>query len=196
MMRETASLIIGLTLASCAGPHDEVALENDAAPKIETTARGERSSSPTTASRLTGQISTLTSGISGLNVRVTDMATIIDLPADALFEFDKSTLTSEAVVQLSKAAEIIRKAPHGPIAIVGHTDSKGEDAYNQALSEARAKTVATWFGQQAGIRQRSFNISGMGEKQPIAPNSRPNGSDDPEGRTRNRRVEVIIAKPA
>ena len=141
---------------------------------------------------LTGRVSALNATVSGLNTRVTDTATIIDLPADALFDFDKATLTAAAEGELRKAAELIRQSPAGPIGVIGHTDSKGDDAYNQTLSEARARTVADWFGKQVGVRTRSFEVSGKGESAPVAPNARPDGSDDPAGRTKNRRVEVVV----
>lgn len=145
-------------------------------------------------SGLTGRVSALNASVSGLNTRVTDTSTIIDLPADALFEFDKATLTPDAEAQLLKAAELIRRSPAGPVEVIGHTDSKGDDAYNQRLSEARAKTVADWFGGQVGVRTRAFEVSGKGESAPMAPNARPDGSDDPAGRTKNRRVEVVVPR--
>lgn len=89
---------------------------------------------------------------------------------------------------------MIRRAPAGPIGVVGHTDSRGDAAYNQALSDARARTVAGWFGQQVGVRQRAFEVSGKGETAPIAPNETASGADDPQGRARNRRVEVVLPK--
>ncbi|WP_447762219.1 OmpA family protein [Sphingopyxis panaciterrae] len=137
-------------------------------------------------------VSALAADSSGLNVRVTDMGTIIDLAADALFDFDKSTLTAVAETELGKAAELIRKSPPGAIQVIGHTDSKGDDAYNQKLSEARAKTVADWFGRQVGVRQREFQVSGNGETAPIAPNEVTGGADNPAGRAKNRRVEVVL----
>lgn len=143
---------------------------------------------------MTGTVSNLTGDISGLNIRVTDMGTIIDLAADALFEFDKADLTPAAEAQLQKAAALIRKAPPGGIQVIGHTDAKGDDAYNQRLSEARARTVADWFGAQIGVRQRDFAVSGKGETAPIAPNEAATGADDPAGRTKNRRVEVILPR--
>lgn len=149
---------------------------------------------PATGGGLTGQVSALTGDVSGLNTRVTDMGLVIDLPADALFEFDKADLTPAAEAELNKAAELIRRSPAGPIAVIGHTDAKGDDAYNQTLSEARAKTVADWFGGQVGVRQRTFQVSGKGETAPIAPNARPDGSDDAAGRAKNRRVEVVVLK--
>lgn len=141
---------------------------------------------------LTAQVSSLTADVSGLDTRITDMGLIIDLPADALFEFDKAELTPAAQVELNKAAEVIRRSPPGAIQVIGHTDAKGDDAYNQKLSEARARTVADWFGQQVGVRQRQFQVSGKGETAPIAPNAAADGRDDPAGRAKNRRVEVIV----
>jgi outer membrane protein OmpA-like peptidoglycan-associated protein len=144
---------------------------------------------------LRAQVSDLNADISGLNTRMSDMGLVIDLPADALFEFDKAALTPAAETELRKAAEVIRSSPPGAVRVIGHTDAKGDDAYNQTLSEARAKTVAGWFGQQVGVRQRQFAVSGKGEIAPIAPNATADGKDDPAGRARNRRVEVIVPKP-
>ncbi len=148
----------------------------------------------TTPGGMTGTVSNLTGDVSGLNIRVTDMGTIIDLPADALFEFDKADLTPAAEAQLQKVATLIRKAPPGGIQVIGHTDAKGDDAYNQRLSEARARTVADWFATQVGVRQRAFAVSGKGETAPVAPNETATGADDPAGRTKNRRVEVILPR--
>ena len=141
---------------------------------------------------LAATVSGLSADESDLNVRITDLGTVIDLPADALFDYDKATLTPAAETELRKAAALIGRSPAGPIQVIGHTDSKGDDAYNQKLSEARARTVAGWFGQQVGIRQRTFQVSGKGETAPIAPNETPSGADDPQGRAKNRRVEVVI----
>lgn len=192
-MRYPIALVGAALLASCSGSKDQPAAnvtQAEPAPVPPT-------SPPTPlagGAGLTGQVSGLTSAVSGLNIRVTDMGKVIDMPSDALFEFDRADLTPDAAVQLAKAAEVIRAGPPGAIRIVGHTDSKGDDGYNQKLSEARARTVADWFGQQVGVRQRSFEVSGMGEKQPIAPNQAAGGQDDPVGRAKNRRVEVIVPK--
>lgn len=142
--------------------------------------------------RLTASVSNLRGEVSGLNSRITDTGTIVELPSDALFEFDSAELGPEAENLLRKALPAVRQAPSGPLGFVGHTDSKGEDAYNQALSERRAQAVADWFAQHPGIRQRERNVSGQGEAKPIAPNARPDGSDDPAGRARNRRVELVL----
>src|SRR3546814_14881866 len=112
---------------------------------------------------MSAKVSSLTGTVSGLNTRVTDMGTIIDLPADALFEYDKAVLTQAAEVELRKAAEMICRSPPGAIRVIGHTDSKGDDAYNQTLSEARAHRVADWHREQVGVRQRELLVSGPGE---------------------------------
>lgn len=187
-------------LAACSPAKQEAAPANDSAPAAVTTASPDASVSGgatagTPAGTLRGNVSALTGDVSGLNTRITDMGLVIDLPADALFEFDKATLTPAAETELRKAAEVIRSSPAGAIQVIGHTDAKGDDPYNQKLSEARARTVADWFGQQVGVRQRQFQVSGKGESAPIALNARPDGSDDEAGRAKNRRVEVVVPKP-
>lgn len=147
---------------------------------------------PRQSANLTGTVSALSGDRSDLNVRVTDLGTVVDLPADALFDYDKATLTPGAEAELRKAAALIGRSPPGPIQVIGHSDSRGEDAYNLNLSEQRARTVADWFGQQVGVRQRSIVASGRGEAAPIAPNTTPEGADDPQGRAKNRRVEVVL----
>ncbi len=195
MTVRTAPIIAAMLLAACSS-EAPLSADDDAAPAAtpETApAAADRVTAGTTGA-MTGQVSDLAGDVSGLDVRVTDLGTIIDLPADALFEFDKADLTPAAEDELRKAAELIRTAPAGAIQVTGHTDAKGDDAYNQRLSEARARAVADWFDRQVGVRQREFTISGKGETAPIAPNTTPEGKDDPAGRTRNRRVEVILPR--
>lgn len=183
-MRRWIVLAGGLALASCSPD----------APQAAAPERQPAAAPPLARSGLTADVSALRGDVSALNVRITDYGTVIDLPADALFDFDRATLTPVAAAELAKAADLIRRSPPGPIAIVGHTDGKGEDAYNLRLSEARARTVADWFGGQVGVRQRRFDVSGKGEAAPIAPNTTSEGEDDPAGRARNRRVEVVLPK--
>lgn len=141
---------------------------------------------------VTGEVSALSGDRSDLNVRVTEFGVVVDLPSDALFEYDKADLTPAAEAELRKAAQLIVRSPPGDIQVIGHTDSHGDDAYNQTLSEARARAVADWFGAQVGVRRRTFQVSGRGESAPVAPNETPTGADDPQGRAKNRRVEVVL----
>jgi outer membrane protein OmpA-like peptidoglycan-associated protein len=79
------------------------------------------------------------------------------------------------------------------ILIEGHTDSKGTEGYNLALSEKRANAVKRWLVEKGGLDSKKIITRGYGESRPIAPNTNPDGSDCPEGRARNRRVEVYVS---
>jgi outer membrane protein OmpA-like peptidoglycan-associated protein len=119
----------------------------------------------------------------------------IDLAADVLFDFDKSTLRPSARDTLHQAASIIRSnAKASTVRIDGYTDSKGSDSYNQQLSNRRAEAVRIWLVDIEGLKNVSFATSGYGAKNPVAPNSKPDGLDDPDGRQKNRRVEITIKK--
>jgi outer membrane protein OmpA-like peptidoglycan-associated protein len=111
--------------------------------------------------------------------------------ADALFEFDKAALTPGAAETLNALLPLLAKAGKHPASIEGHTDAKGSDDYNQALSEKRAQTVKDWLVAK-GALPAATPIQGWGKRRPIAPNAKPDGSDDPAGRQKNRRVEVVL----
>lgn len=118
-----------------------------------------------------------------------EQAISIDLPADVLFDFDKADLRADAARSLDKAAELLKSYPQAPIDVVGHTDGKGGDTYNDALSQRRAAAVAAALQSRTG---RPIATRGMGKRQPVAPNTTPDGRDDPDGRQRNRRVQIVI----
>lgn len=136
-------------------------------------------------SSLTGQSSSLSGTETGFNIQ-------INLSSDVLFDFDKAELKPEADSELQKAADIIRQKGKGLILISGYTDSKGSDAYNKRLSLARAQAVKNWFEAQ-GLHQ-NYQTEGLGAANPVAPNTNDDGSDNPEGRAKNRRVEIIVNK--
>ena len=77
------------------------------------------------------------------------------------------------------------------VSVEGHTDAKGATDYNQALSERRAGTVRDWLVRRGAVPAGTPMV-GYGESRPVAPNVKPDGSDDPEGRAKNRRVEVVL----
>jgi outer membrane protein OmpA-like peptidoglycan-associated protein len=89
---------------------------------------------------------------------------------------------------------VIREKPKGGVRIEGHTDSKGSDAYNQRLSERRANAVTDWLVNREGLKNVRFETCGFGAKKSVAPNTKSDGSDDPEGRQKNRRVKIIVRK--
>jgi len=84
-----------------------------------------------------------------------------------------------------------RKATGRAARIEGHTDAKGGDAYNMKLSEVRARTVRDWLANHGAIPAET-PIKGYGKRVPIVPNTTSDGKDDPEGRQKNRRVEIVF----
>jgi len=104
------------------------------------------------------------------------------------FDFDKSTVRPADVAELQKAIAFIKKYPANDVSIEGHTDSKGTDKYNQALSERRAAAVKAYLLKHAEIDSRKDTITttGLGESKPIADNK------TEKGRFENRRVEILI----
>ena len=132
--------------------------------------------------------------VQDLQVKETGQEIHIELAADVLFDFDKADIRPSAQSALHQAAEIIRQHAKSTVRIEGHTDSKGNDAYNQKLSERRANSVKAWLTDKEGLGSVQFAPQGFGSKKPVAPNKKPDGSDDPEGRQKNRRVEIIIKK--
>jgi outer membrane protein OmpA-like peptidoglycan-associated protein len=132
--------------------------------------------------------------VQSLDIKETPTELRIDLAADVLFDFDKSDLLPKAQQTLTQAAQIIRDRAKGEVCIDGYTDAKGSGAYNQKLSERRADAVKAWFIKDAKIQNVKFVTEGFGAKNPVAPNTNPDGSDNPDGRQKNRRVEIIIRK--
>ena len=114
----------------------------------------------------------------------------VTLGTDALFAFDRYDLKPTGQARLNQLASDINRAERvSTVKVVGHTDSKGTDAYNMRLGQRRADTVASFLGSR-NVPAAKIRASSMGESQPVAPNTLPNGRDNPEGRALNRRVEV------
>jgi len=132
--------------------------------------------------------------VQDLQVKETGQEIRIELAADVLFDFDKANLRPAAQKTLHQAAGIIQGKAKGAVRIEGHTDSKGNDAYNQKLSERRAASVKAWFIEKEALGNMQFTTQGFGAKKPVASNAKPDGADDPEGRQKNRRVEIILKK--
>src|SRR5712691_9316220 len=107
------------------------------------------------------------------------------------FDFDKSNIKREFVPVLDEAAQILKDNSSVKVTIEGHTDSKGTDAYNQKLTEGRANAVKHYLVSK-GVMADRLDTVGKGESQPIAPNTKPNGKDNPEGRAMNRRAELKV----
>lgn len=115
------------------------------------------------------------------------------LGADTLFDFDKAVLRAEADPVLRKLVEEVRaRGPGASYRVEGHTDAIGSGAYNDGLSRRRAAAVQMWLIRQGDVPARDVSMGWFGKRRPVAPNTRPDGTDDSEGRQRNRRVEVVV----
>ena len=115
------------------------------------------------------------------------------LAGDVLFDFGSDAIRADAADKLTQAAQVIRQRSVGEVYVVGHTDSVGGDEANQKLSERRAAAVISWLDRNQGIPAAVLVGRGMGSRKPVAHNTMPDGSDDPAGRARNRRVEILLA---
>ncbi len=150
------------------------------------------SSLNSTESSLTGNVSDLEALIKDLNARVSESEIVVPLPSDVLFDFDRADIREEAIPTLRKLEQAISELNPEQIQINGYTDSKGSETYNLQLSQKRAEAVATWLLNNTELSGDRLKAQGYGETQPVAENQKPNGEDDPEGRAKNRRVEIII----
>jgi len=136
-------------------------------------------------------VTNLDAAIQDLKAQVAQDSIRVDLSGDVLFDFDKSDIRPEAEVELKKLLLIVQKKAVR-VSITGHTDSKGDDEYNQILSEKRAHSIEVWLRGHLTQKEISFEALGLGETKPVSPNTLPDGSDNPAGRAKNRRVEIII----
>jgi outer membrane protein OmpA-like peptidoglycan-associated protein len=139
---------------------------------------------------LAARVDPLQAALKDLGAKVTEREIKIELAADVLFDFDKADLRPEAGPALAKVAAILGSYPGASTAIEGHTDGKGADQYNQRLSERRAESVRRWLAAN-GVAAK-MTSRGWGKAKPVAPNTKSNGADDPDGRQKNRRVEITV----
>ncbi len=130
----------------------------------------------------------------GFKTIETDKGVVVFLP-EVYFEFDSSRLTDAAQKKLSDVSIVLTdpRASDRRILVEGHTDSIGNDTYNETLSLSRANAVGDAL-VMSGVDDQKITRRGYGKKYPIAPNKTPSGRDNPEGRAQNRRVEVIVVE--
>lgn len=112
-------------------------------------------------------------------------AIVINFKEKVLFGYDRSDLSGTAQANLDKLNAILLKYPETNITVIGHTDSKGSDEYNQTLSESRANAV-TNYSSRNGVGSSRLTAIGKGESDPVASNETQDGS------ALNRRVEFVI----
>jgi outer membrane protein OmpA-like peptidoglycan-associated protein len=125
-------------------------------------------------------------------IRETPRGVVVTLP-HTQFAFDSSDLDVGARRVVERMAYVLNhpRAAGRTVILEGHADAIGTKAYNLALSRRRAETVARELIGQGVLRDR-ITIEAFGESRPVAPNQKPDGTDDPVGRAKNRRVEAVI----
>lgn len=129
-----------------------------------------------------------------LDVRMNAMGEVdaMVMLSDVLFEFNDATLQDGATDALRSVAESLRGVEM--IAIKGHTDAKGGEDFNLDLGQRRADAVRDWLVANTDLTADGVRAIGVGEVDPIAANFNEDGSDNPDGRALNRRVEFSLEK--
>jgi outer membrane protein OmpA-like peptidoglycan-associated protein len=120
-----------------------------------------------------------------LDTRETARGLVVNL-SDVLFDTASSSLKAGAREKLARLSGILVSHDGLELAVEGHTDSVGTDAYNQGLSERRAESVRAYLVDQK-FAAGSVGATGFGEGQPVATN------DTASGRQQNRRVELVVS---
>jgi outer membrane protein OmpA-like peptidoglycan-associated protein len=120
----------------------------------------------------------------------------MNLSCDVLFDYDKAALKPDAEQALRKVAVVLSQFPESKVTVEGYTDSKGTKSVNMELSHQRAQAVREWLIKNGGVTVANISVKGFGEQYPIAPNTNSDGTDNPLGRALNRRVSIIVEKPA
>ncbi|MFT4178096.1 MAG: OmpA family protein [Thermomonas sp.] len=127
----------------------------------------------------------LVAGASLPPARRDERGDVFTLAGDA-FASGQAQLTAKAAASVKALGIYLAALPGGAVQVIGHTDSQGEEAANQSLSERRAQAVRAAL-VQAGLARDRSSAQGMGEAQPVADNT------TAAGRAKNRRVEIIVA---
>ncbi|MCH2547808.1 MAG: OmpA family protein [Alphaproteobacteria bacterium] len=122
----------------------------------------------------------------GVEVRRQGNDIMLNMPNSITFGFDSSAVRPEFNGTVNNMASILNQYPQTKIDVIGYTDSKGSDAYNQNLSEQRAQSVANKL-RDYGVASNRLMVLGRGESMPVASN------DTDAGRAQNRRVEIKIS---
>ncbi|OLP59087.1 cell envelope biogenesis protein OmpA [Xaviernesmea oryzae] len=134
------------------------------------------------------QESELRAQLQGTGVSVTRVGDriVLNMPSNITFATDQDQVNPGFYATLNSVAIVLRKFEKTLVDVDGHTDSVGNPAYNQGLSERRAASVANYLASQ-GVDQRRMSAIGYGQERPVASNA------TEAGRAQNRRVEISIA---
>jgi len=125
--------------------------------------------------------------LEGRNVYITRIgdSIVLNIPGDSMFTTGSADISGRITPVLSDVGAVLNQYPSTYIDVVGHADSQGSDVFNRDLSERRANAVAGFLVGR-NVKAVRIYVAGMGKANPIASN------DTPEGRARNRRVEILL----
>ena len=176
----------GEARVSEARSRQEVARAQEDRTKVLVDARTrEAQSARAEAAATQAQLASAQQQLADLQAKQTDRGMVVTL-GDVLFDTGQATLKPGADLAVNRLATYLSGNPHTKVLIEGHTDSRGSDSYNEALSERRASSVATAL-ESRGIAADQVRTAGRGKAFPVASN------DTPEGRQQNRRVEIVFS---
>jgi outer membrane protein OmpA-like peptidoglycan-associated protein len=144
------------------------------------------------ADLVVSQVDRITETLREFDATQVDGGFRLTLPESILFDFGSADLRPDSRPALDLIAEVLAYYADATVIVVGHTDSIGSESANQALSERRASSVLDRLVNDHGIARDRLTAEGRGESEPVAPNTHPDGSDNPEGRQLNRRVEIVV----
>jgi outer membrane protein OmpA-like peptidoglycan-associated protein len=207
MRTGVAALLAGGMLVACSDGQELAAPQDDATDQgaeagapggdADSESTSDEDAPPTSSLERTGQHAR-----SEVEIRVAEILTdleasaapegaVVEIEDTVLFDFDSADLRSQASDVLDELVELLDLLDDAPAEVRGHTDDVGSDDYNLRLSRDRAQAVADYFTDN-GISSARLSIEGLGASEPVADNANPDGSDNPDGRARNRRVEVVL----
>ena len=147
------------------------------------------------AAAVAGRIDPVAAALKELGARTTDTEIRIEMSADVLFDFDKADLKREAEPSLEKVVTVLRSHPGVERDRRRAHRRQGHAAYNEQLSRRRAAAVVSWLEARTTDRKTRLTVRALGASKPVAPNTKPDGSDDPDRPSaqparRDRRPEV------
>lgn len=120
----------------------------------------------------------------------------MNLSGDVLFDEGKAALKPAAEEALKKVSVVLSQFPESKVSVEGYSDAKGTKSANMQLSVERAQAVKDWLVRNGNVNSANISAKGFGEQYPVAENTNPDGTDNPLGRAMNRRVSIVVEKPA
>ena len=135
---------------------------------------------------------TINTRIEALPAELKGDVSVMSLRGDVLFDPASSDLGKNADSELDSVATFLKNNPDSPIVIRSYTDSAGSEQDNLLITQKRADAVGAWLTKKLGTSSKNITAIGMGASEPVAPNTNFDGTDNIEGRSKNRRIAIAI----